>query len=276
MISNHKLIIDKNCPMCNVYGRCFVKFKLLDESSIQHYQTIDQRVFDKIDKERAKSEVAFVDPVSGDIKYGVNAFLHILSHKSSFLRWLFGLKLVHFLALKLYRFISFNRHVMSGVGIVQDDRDCTPEAHNMYRWLYIFLGAVITGLVLNSFAISIDRELMVGHNSWREFLVCFGQIGWQFLFLTWLDKSKRLDYLGNMTTVSVIGGGLLLIVLLLDSFFILSLIQLLVSSAMIVSYMLLIHIKRSKKMGLSILTSVSWVSFRTVVLVLILIFMSWY
>ena len=67
MLKNNKLLIDKNCPMCRIYGKGFTKLKLVDDQTVIDYQTAEEKIFAQIDQERAKSEVALYDTVSGKI-----------------------------------------------------------------------------------------------------------------------------------------------------------------------------------------------------------------
>src|SRR5690606_3143940 len=122
MITKNKLLIDKNCPMCTIYGYCFTKLKMVDQHTVNSYQEVDQQIFDQIDQERAKSEITLVNTETGKTIYGIDAFLHIFSGKSAFLKWFFQLPLIHFLANKIYRFTSFNRHVIAGGRHVHYDR----------------------------------------------------------------------------------------------------------------------------------------------------------
>ncbi len=270
MLTNHNLLIDKNCPMCKAYGNGFVRANLIDKSTVTHYQTVKQTTLDLVDEERAKSEVAFVNKTTGEVVYGIDAFLTILSHERPFLKWVFRQKSIHFLAKKLYRFISFNRYVMSGVGVVNDARNCEPKSHAVYQWMFILLGAFFTGVVVNQFALAVDAKMGWSHSSWREYLIGVGQVGWQFLAITALAKSQRLAYLGNMTAVSVIGGILLLPLLALNHYFELSLVQFLAGFGLIVSYMLIIHLKRATNLQLPVTISISWLLYRMLIVALIL------
>lgn len=269
MLKNHKLIIDKNCPLCGLYGKCFTAVGLIDDQTIGYYQTVNQKVFDQLDPERAKYEVAFIHPRSGKTIYGVDAFLHILSHKSQLLKWFLHLRVVYFIATQLYRFISYNRQVMSGVSEFNAARDCTPPVNVFYRWTYLILAALFTGLMVNQFTLALDTELGVNHVGWREYAICFGQIFWQFVILSFVNPSKRLDYLGNMSTVSVIGGFLLIPLLIFNNLMDLSWLQLLIGFTAIVGTMFLLHIRRCKRLGLPFFVSISWVIYRTIVLILL-------
>lgn len=269
MLSNNKLLIDQNCPLCKVYGTCFTKTGLIDTKTVSYYQTVDSEIFHQIDADRAKSEVALIDTKTGDTVYGIDAFIKILAGNKRFLIWLFNGTFVHFLLAKLYRFISYNRHVITGSYSSSNGRNCVPAVHLGYRWLYLILAALFTGLMVNHFAVLLDQALGLQSVFWREYAICFGQIAWQFSWLSVVDSSKRLDYLGNMSTVSVMGGFLLLPLFALNAFVGLSAIGLITGFGFIVGWMFLQHLKRCKKLDLPLSVSISWILFRTLVLILI-------
>ncbi len=273
MITNHKLIIDKSCPMCSLYGKCFTKMGLIDKNTIAYYQNVNRKIFDQIDEKRAKSEVALVHPRSGKTLYGIDAFMRIISDNSPVLKRLFHVKWIYFLLRKLYRFISFNRKVIAGKEIGVNERDCTPPVHVPYQISYLLIAAWFTGFMVNNFSALLDAELGVVHFGWREYAICFGQIGWQFLALSLIQPNKRLRYLGNMSTVSIIGGLLLIPLLIVDHFIDFSWMQLLVGFGLIVGTMFYLHVQRCKRLELPFIVSISWMAFRTIVLIIMLYFL---
>ena len=271
MIKGSKLLLDKNCPMCHIYGKCFEKMGLIDENTITYYQVVDEEVFDKIDPIKAKSEVAFFNDKTGETYYGVRAFLHILSHNNRFIKWFLNTKIMFFLAQKTYRFISYNRQVMAGKFINPTERDCTPSYRLSYRLAYIILVAIITGIILNHFTFLVDNGQGKFYNPYTEFIVAFGQIAWQFAAIHLINKKKRLDYLGNMSTVSLIGGLLLIPLFIFNALGDLNPTQLLLYFAIVVFSMFMMHLKRTKNLGLPFSMTLSWVAFRIVALGLIIL-----
>lgn len=270
MLTNHKLLLDQHCPMCQLYGKGFKKMGLIDSETINYYQTVDEAVFSNINQRRAKSEVALYNENTGETTYGIDSFLTILGHRSALLRSLFKQVWLHWPLTKLYRFISFNRHIIAGHSVPVSARACVPPVHYGYRWTYIVLTAIFTGFIVNHFSVLLDAKLGFTHQPWREYLICFGQIGWQFIVLTLLKPSRRIDYLGNMSTVSFI-GGLLLIPLFVANYF-LDLPWFLLGGGfgLVVLSMFVMHLKRCASLGLPLLVSVSWIGYRTIILLVIL------
>lgn len=270
MLKNRKLLIDKDCPMCNIYGKCFSKIGLIDKNTVSPYQTIHDFYANQIDMERAKNEIALLDTENFTTHYGIDAMIEIVAHGSVFLKKILHSQLIYAFLLRLYRFISYNRKVIYPTLEKEKARDCTPDLNKKYRWAYIIFVAVFTGLVLNQFAFHLNARLGWEHNWVREFIICFGQIGWQMAAISFFKKDKTLEYLGNMSTVSMIGGLLLLPVLLVNSYFSISLIGLVALFGIVVSIMLFEHLRRCKLLGVPLVITISWVGFRTIVLGIIL------
>ncbi len=271
MIKGSKLLLDKNCPMCHIYGKCFEKTGLIDEDTIIYYQVVDEEVFEKVDPVKAKSEVAFFNERTGKTYYGVKAFLHILSHNNKFLKWFLNTSIMFFIAEKTYRFISYNRQVMAGRYIDPSERDCSPSYRLSYRLSYIILIALSTGLILNHFTFILDAGEGKFYNPYTEYIVAFGQIAWQFIAIQFINKKKRLDYLGNMSTVSFVGGLLLLPLFVFNALGALNPFQLLLYFSIVVFAMFIMHIKRTKNLGLPFSITVSWLVYRLIALGTILL-----
>lgn len=269
MIRQHKLLIDKNCPMCQLYGKGFKKLNMVDSDTICYYQTVDNKIISQIDAERAKSEVALYDGSTNQTIYGVDAFLTIFQQDNRLLKALFSFKPVYWLATKMYRFISFNRHVIAGIPQKPTERDCTPVIHKPYRWTYILLVAVITSFIVGAFSHLLAARIGISMPAYQEWLICFGQIGWQFIAISLIKKEKRLDYLGNMSTVSMIGALLLIPLFMFDWIGPLNALHLMTYFGVVVGYMFLTHLKRAKNLQISWPISISWLSYRIIVLIII-------
>lgn len=121
----------------------------------------------------------------------------------------------------------------------------------------VFFSAYVLSLYTSKFNLSLD------HNFLREFIICLGQIVWQTLFLKPYLKNKIWDYLGNMMTVSLI-GTLLLVPALLINF---SSVFYLIYFGIVVSIMLFEHLRRCKILKLNFLPTISWIIYRTIILI---------
>ena len=86
MLKNRKLLIDQDCHMCNIYGKCFSKIGLIDKNTISPYQTIHDSYANQIDMERAKNEIALLNTETSTTHYGIDAMIEIVVHRAVFLK----------------------------------------------------------------------------------------------------------------------------------------------------------------------------------------------
>jgi len=272
MLKNHNLLIDKNCPLCKTYGHCFTTLKIIDKETVTPYQEIELTEKHSIDMDRAKNEIALYDKESNSTVYGIDAMISIISNQKKWLNVILNFAPIYFLLNQLYKFISYNRKLIVPVNQTQtNERNCIPDVNLYYRWAYIILTALFTGLILNLYFDSVFKSFNLAKIWWLEYLICFGQVIWQGTIITFLYPDKRMDYLGNMSTVSTIGAILLIPMLFIMSQIGSSIISLLYFG-LVVSFMLYEHIRRCSLLDLSIKMSMSWVIYRVVILTIFLLF----
>jgi hypothetical protein len=271
MLTNNKLLIDQDCAMCGIYAKFFVKSGCVDSTTIVFYQTVPDEVFNQIDKKRATSEVALYNLETGETTYGVASFITILGHRYPWIKRLFSWKIPLFLITKLYRFISFNRSVISGKVQRTTQRLCEPPVHLVYRWTYLILATLVAGFTMHQFSTILYASFGESPLFWQEYAVCFGQLIWQFLAMSLISSKKRLDYLGNMSTVSIIGSLLLIPLIIVSNFIELNTLFILIYFGFVVGSMFLLHLKRCASLKLPFITSISWILYRTLILIILLI-----
>lgn len=271
MITNSKLLIDRDCPMCSIYGKLFKQLGLIDYDVLSTYQEIDSKYTKGVDMNRAKSEIALVDLKSKHIDYGVDSFARILFHKYPFFLRVLRLKPFRFLSNLIYLFISLNRHV-----IIRPSRSCAspicaPSLHRGFRLAYSIITALLTGWVLSNFFGEMMKVFSVDYPPYVEYLICFGQIVWQGLFVLVNYKNSFWDYLGHMSTVSLIGALLLLPPLIIAKLLPLSPLYLIGSFGIVLGIMIQEHLTRCKRSGMGINTTLSWIVYRLFILLFLFI-----
>lgn len=272
MIKNHKLLIDQHCPMCAAYGSAFTQFKMIDGNTIAPYQIIDNEHTQHIDMHRATNEIALYNTETKETKYGLDAMFHIVSQGNQWIKDVLYFPLF-FIPLKyLYKLITYNRKVIvGGSSFHAGERACNPDKNLFYRSLFIGLSAWFTAVVLNSYFSLVGSYFGFESPWYVEYFICFGQIVWQGIMIQFISSKNSWDYLGNMSTVSALGGFLLLPVLAISTFMALSGWILLGYFSLVVGVMLLEHIRRCKSMQLGWWPTISWVLYRNIVLGLFII-----
>lgn len=140
------------------------------------------------------------------------------------------------------------------------------------QWCYIVFVALITGYILNQFTIHVTNFIGLPPNHYLfEYELAFGQIIWQGIAIQFFSKKQRLVYLVNMSSVSLIGSILLLPLILTHQVFQLPESSLIAYFFLVVSYMIIDHLRRCKLLGLPIYITFSWVCFRLVALGILLL-----
>ncbi|MEQ9279237.1 MAG: hypothetical protein RLN83_07040 [Balneola sp.] len=271
MLKNKNLLVDQDCPMCVFYGDTFTKTGLISEQTVKPYQIIETEKADKIDMERAKSEIALFDNVSEETLYGVDALIKIVSHNNNFLNRFIKSGIIYQSLKLMYKFISYNRKVIFPTKLKTNVRSCSPAFNINYRLYYIIASTLFVGLLLSGFAGFISENILINNNWSWEFAVGFGQIFWQIPVILFVNKTKLMDYLGNMCTISLVGSLALLPILIINMITELSLYVNLVSFGFITALMFYEHIRRCYILELPLLITASWALYRVFVLSIILI-----
>ncbi len=265
-MKNHELLIDEDCYLCKNYGAYLAK---RSEVKVSSYQKASAEENDVVDFEKAKNQIAIIDHETNTAKYGVDALL--IAFKSSYpsaVRF-FSSGFTYRFAKFAYDIIALNRKVISPP-IKKSAIDCDPSFNIKFRSIYIGITAIFTSIVLFFFCRNMFEALGYNHSFGKELLICLGQIVWQSLvFFKW-NTEKKMSYLGNMMTVSLIGAILLVPGLLIKLIFSTSWIFDLVYFFIVVNTMLFEHMRRCKLLTIGLLPSISWVMYRVVVLAIIL------
>lgn len=267
-LQHHVLIFDDDCPLCEAYTSAFIKTKMLDANGREAYGEMSANTCNLIDKDRARNEIALVNTKTGVVLYGIDSLMRVLAHSWPVFAPLFRWNLFRWLMKHVYAFISYNRKVI--IPAVQKQNACVPDVNLFYRWAYIVFTWLFTSMVLSKYSVILNGVIPPS-KFFREFMICGGQIVFQSVTLFFITPKKRLDYLGNMMTISFAGALLLLIVL--------GFAKLGVSTGSVfyavvfmgvASLMFIEHWRRMKVLQIHWLASVSWVVYRLLILSFIL------
>ncbi len=269
MLKHHTILYDAECPLCHLYTKAFVSSGMLDAGGRAPYQDMSHRMCTLVDRKRAVNEIALVNQETGEVRYGIHSLLAVIGHSFPLFRPLFGWRPFIWLMSKLYAFVSYNRKVIIPSAVKSSD-EMQPSFHLGYRIAYLVFTWLITSFLLTRYAWLLKDVLPVG-NSYREYLVCGGQVLFQGIVVSLYARKQGWNYLGNMMTISLAGALLLSIGLLLSVFTDLSSIVYAGYFLFVAGLMLLEHIRRTKLMKLSVLLTLSWIGYRFIILFILLI-----
>lgn len=266
-LKDHIILYDAECPMCKLYTNAFIKTGMLPGDGRVAYQQMPEAVCPYVDRQRAVNEIALVNTKTGEVKYGVHSVFKVISNSLPIFKGLFSFKPFIWLMSRLYAFISYNRRVIIPADI-NNEAGLQPTFRLNHRLAYLTFTWAVVGAILTSYARLLTGYIPAG-NTYREYLICGGQIIFQGIIINLYSPAKRWEYLGNMMTISFAGALLLTPLLLFQH--LLPVIYPLYFMA-VAGLMFLEHIRRTKLLHLGWLLTVTWVIYRLAVLVLILKF----
>lgn len=265
-LKNHTLVYDIDCPLCRAYTGAFIAAGFLDNGGRTVYQQVGGSFAPDMDPQRSQDEIALVDMNTGKVRYGLDSLMFILSQRFPRLIQFVSVPGIRNVINVLYKMISFNRKVIAPSKPHPEYRfQCAPSFNLKYRWAYIVLSWIITSVLLSRYT-DLFIPFVDPGNVYRELLICGGQIVFQAAAVSLVTKSRRMEYLGNMMTVSLIGSLMLIPAIIIGSFIAVPAIISLIYFAAVVTFMLYEHMRRMNILRLGIGMSLSWVLYRTLVL----------
>lgn len=265
-LKNHTIIYDDECPMCNLYTSAFLHTGMLDKSGREAFSNIKSSGYN-LDIKRASNEIALVNKNDNTVTYGIHSLFLIIAHRFPFFNILFERRFFQFLMQKLYFFVSYNRKVIVPGKKFEAYNSCTPSLNIKYRLAYIVFAWAVTSLILFYYSNLLGSFIQDGSVS-RELLICGAQVFFQGAVVGYFNKSRVIHYLGNLMTVSL-GGAILLLPMLLFSKLTSSHTLFLTYFMIVVSLMLVEHIRRVKILELPLIISVTWVLYRVLVVIVL-------
>lgn len=255
--------------MCSVYTKAFVKSGMLDHNGRSAYQTMPMDTCPVYDRQRAVNEIALINIKSGEVTYGIKSLFKIIGNACPVFAPLFAFKPFVWLMSKFYAFISYNRRVI--IPPTKEDASFAykPDFKLHYRIAFLLFTWFCTGFILTAYAHLLTPLVPLG-NAYREYMICGGQIIFQGLMISAFSRNQVWSYLGNMMTISFGGSLLLLIPLALSYWVTLGPVIYTLCFMGVAGLMFLEHIRRTKLLHLGWVMTITWVTYRIILLVLIL------
>jgi predicted DCC family thiol-disulfide oxidoreductase YuxK len=270
-LENHMVLFDGECPMCRMYTKAFVQTGMLPANGRAAYQNKMDNVCPLIDKQRAVNEIALVNLNNGEVSYGVASIFKILGNACPMFNPLFAFRPFIWLMSKLYAFISHNRRVIFPANEGGNSFAYQPTFKIHYRLAYLLFTWFCTGYILTAYAHLLRPMVPLG-NTYREYMICGGQIIFQGIIISTFAKEKLWNYLGNMMTISFAGSLLLLVPLAISHWFYIQPLFFTMHFLGVAGLMFLEHIRRTKLLELGWIMTITWALYRMMLLILILSF----
>jgi len=265
---DYLILYDAECPMCSAYTRAFVKTGLFEDKGRTPYQQFAPNACPMVDRQRAVNEIALVNQQTGEVTYGVESLFKIFGSVLPFFRPLFNFKPFIWLMRKVYAFLSYNRRVI--IPSIGNVFEYQPTFRLNYRIAYLIFSWAVTSYILTRYADLLIGTIPAG-NIYRETLICGGQIFFQGIIISLVNKKESWNYLGNMMTISFAGSLLLGVMLMLSGLIGHYPIFYSLYFMLIAGLMFLEHIRRTKLLKLGWTLTITWALYRAALLVIILL-----
>lgn len=264
-LTNHTLIYDAECPLCNAYSSQFVKQGMLDKNGRTAFVNFDFAGNTKIDKTLACNKIALIDSSNNEITYGIDGLLKVVGFSFPKMAIIGKQPLVYWFLNRLYNFISYNR-IMIVPGKSPQNSSCNPEKNLTYRLAFIIFCGLVVHFTVTWFFQTFLHSFLNTQMLFPDFVLYASQFPIQALVFYGLKQRNFYDYAGQIAAISlfgalllgVLGVGLLLIQKLGINISLLAP----VSYGMVYMFMFLEHLKRVKLYQLSVWLCVSWFVFR--------------
>ncbi|WP_035650534.1 hypothetical protein [Flavobacterium sp. ASV13] len=268
-LENQTLLYDEDCPLCSLYTTGFVKSGMLDENGRKSYCQLSEEEQNFVDLKRAPNEITLVDNKTKTVIYGIDSLIKVVGFSFPLIEKIATVKPIHFILKKMYSFVSFNRKVIIPGNIKEENKlQCTPDFNYKYRFLFIGFALTITTFVLFGFSNLIP--ILPKTSILREFILAFGQIVFQSLFLLKMDRKTMTNYAGNLMTISLMGSLILVPILILNQFINLPQFLILGWFGITVFIMFTEHFRRVKILKLPFYLCFTWILYRMIALLFIL------
>lgn len=204
-LTNHTLIYDEACPMCNMYTKAFIKQGYLDNEGRIPYQVVPFEQCPQLSAQRAANEIALLNRQTGEVTYGIDSLLKVLSARYRCLGKFCNLKLVHILLQYLYTFVSYNRKCIAPAPEKNSTNACQPSVSWSSRIAFIISAGVIVHLLVTWYFKSFLGNFMVTAPV-VDFMLYAAQFVFQLGFFFSLKQRNWYDYSGQLAFVSLTGA----------------------------------------------------------------------
>ncbi len=254
MQNDLELLIDEDCPMCNMYGKYLAKNNLV---SLNSYQNSAKQKNEMVNYEKAKNQIALLDHNSNKTLYGLDALYMAFGAKFPRVIQFMKLSLPARLMPIVYAFISYNRKQIAP----SNSKICNPNFVLKYRIAFLLFGLIFSAFIFKIFCQKIIFDFIHFFNFGNILFLIIMHFCFQFILLSTYKFEKRMDYLGNLCTVFIIGNLLLIPIVIFSIFLELSNLFLAIYILLLVFFLIKVHFKRCKIIGVGYLPSVSFMAF---------------
>jgi len=143
-MTHNTFLYDDACPMCNGYTSVFTG---LNMSKRLPFSRIKEGTVPGLDLNRGRHEIPLFNPVTGEIRYGLDAMTTVIGNALPHLKPLITHRFFIAALKPVYWLITYNRRVIAGTRPPTIGFDCAPDFHTGWRVAYIGLMTLVIALI---------------------------------------------------------------------------------------------------------------------------------
>jgi len=269
-LENKLIIYDSNCRVCSSLRSAVLKLTKIPPAKIVAYKDLLPIQTEQVDADKFRNGMAVIDLQQGDTIYGSEGIAYIFSTEYKAISFLLRVPLFHRVFDFLYKTVAYNRYI-TATPKSSFACDCFPDRVLRYRISYIIITMLLATVLTAVFGISL-RGFFPGltASAAAMSMLLLAGTGWalQIILVSALSASrllsheKALDYIGHLGTIMV--AGLLILVPWMLFYLLTGYLNPylpVMSVAFSSGYMLYMHVKRVKHLGLSSWWTISWFIF---------------
>jgi predicted DCC family thiol-disulfide oxidoreductase YuxK len=192
-LTNHTLIYDAECPLCNVYTSQFIKQGMLDKNGRTAFANFDFENNKEIDKNLACNKIALVNSTNNEITYGIDSLLKVIGFSFPYIVKIGKQPLVYRFLNILYNFISFNRKMIAP-GKSPQNSACNPTQNLKYRLAFIVFCGLVVHFTVTWFFQTFLYSFLNTQMYFPDFVLYASQFPIQALAFYSLKQKNFYDY----------------------------------------------------------------------------------
>ena len=214
-LPENALIYDDKCPLCSAYTTAFVKGGLLQKEGRISFSEVNMQQF-SIDWNKARHEIPLINLQTGEVSYGVEALVNILSKKWRWIKPLLEVKMVSLFFKWLYKLISYNRKIIAASKHVKDTVfDYTPDYSFFWRLMLIIITYSLSAYIF-------DKAIVQLCNTYHFNIPALNVLYWIWLPLTTtvlIKNKKATDIIAHTGITLMLAGTICLYIAKLLNYF---------------------------------------------------------
>lgn len=258
-LENHVLLYDQDCPLCKAYSSAFVKAGMLQNDGRINWSNRGESIDKFIDTQKSRNEIALVNTQTGKVYYGAESLVTIIGNNFSMFNYFWKFTIVRFMVIKLYHFISYNRHIV--IPRKSGSHECVPDFNLPWRLVFVLLASIFSSNTLSNYFANVSHYPFKNYGFVIELGIILTHLGIQFLIIRKQSIQTIADYLGNNAFILFLGAIVLSIINLLTDHTDIKLALFI----LIFIIMLCEHKRRVTLLDLPQRLTVAWLLFRMVI-----------